>query len=133
MLDRFLVITEKQKIPAVIIANKTDLVDNAKELFRVHESIGYRVIYTSTKTSTGLDEPKAQLQEQDQRTGRTERWGKSSLLNEVQAGLGLAVNEISYAMKKQAHHRDPPDVRTRWRRICGGYARAGKSPRAVGY
>ena len=50
MLDRFLVITEKQKIPAVIIANKIDLVENAKELFSLYESIGYRVIYTSTKT-----------------------------------------------------------------------------------
>ena len=53
MLDRFLVITEKQKIPAVVIANKTDLVENAKELFSMYESLGYRVIYTSTKTGTG--------------------------------------------------------------------------------
>ena len=44
MLDRFLVITEKQKIPAVIIANKVDLVENAKELFSVYESIGYRAV-----------------------------------------------------------------------------------------
>ena len=76
MLDRFLVITEKQKIPAVIIANKIDLVENAKELFSVYESIGYRVIYTSTKTGVGLDELKAQLQKKDQRAGRTQRRGE---------------------------------------------------------
>ena len=103
MLDRFLVITEKQKIPAVIIANKTDLVDNAKELFRVYESIGYRVIYTSTKTRTGLDELKAQLQNKISALAGPSGVGKSSLLNEVQAGLGLAVNEISSAMKKGRH------------------------------
>ena len=103
MLDRFLVITEKQKIPAVIIANKTDLVDNAKELFRVYESIGYRVIYTSTKTSAGLDELKAQLQNKISALAGPSGVGKSSLLNEVQAGLGLAVNEISSAMKKGRH------------------------------
>ena len=103
MLDRFLVITEKQKIPAVIIANKTDLVDNAKELFRVYEAIGYRVIYTSTKTSTGLEELKAQLQNKISALAGPSGVGKSSLLNEVQAGLGLAVNEISSTMNKGRH------------------------------
>ena len=33
MLDRFLVIAEKQKIPAVVVANKIDLVDDPKEIF----------------------------------------------------------------------------------------------------
>ncbi len=103
MLDRFLVITEKQKIPAVIIANKVDLVDNAKELFHVYESIGYRVIYTSTKTRIGLDELKAQLQNKISALAGPSGVGKSSLLNEVQNGLGLAVSEVSYAMKKGRH------------------------------
>ena len=103
MLDRFLVITEKQKIPAVIIANKVDLVDNAKELFRVYESIGYRVIYTSTKTRVGLDELKAQLQNKISALAGPSGVGKSSLLNEIQPGLGLAVNEISKVMNKGRH------------------------------
>lgn len=103
MLDRFLVITEKQKIPAVIIANKIDLVENAKELFRVYESIGYRVIYTSTKTGVGVDELKTQLQNKVSALAGPSGVGKSSLLNEIQHGLGLAVNEISTAMKKGRH------------------------------
>ncbi len=103
MLDRFLVITEKQKIPAVIIANKIDLVENAKELFSMYESIGYRVIYTSTKTRMGLDELKAQLQMKVSALAGPSGVGKSSLLNMIQDGLGLAVNEISMAMKKGRH------------------------------
>jgi len=103
MLDRFLVITEKQKIPAVIIANKVDLVENAMELFSVYESIGYRVIYTSTKTRVGLVALKAQLQNKISALAGPSGVGKSSLLNEVQAGLGLAVNEISTAMNKGRH------------------------------
>ncbi len=103
MLDRFLVITEKQKIPAVIIANKVDLVENAKELFSVYESIGYRVIYTSTKTRVGLDELKSQLQNKISALAGPSGVGKSSLLNEIQPGLGLAVNEISSAMNKGRH------------------------------
>ena len=103
MLDRFLVITEKQKIPAVIIANKVDLVENAKELFSVYESIGYRVIYTSTKTRVGLDELKSQLQNKISALAGPSGVGKSSLLNEIQPGLGLAVNEISKVMNKGRH------------------------------
>ncbi len=103
MLDRFLVITEKQKIPAVIIANKIDLVENAKELFHVYESIGYRIIYTSTKTRTGLDELKTQLQNKISALAGPSGVGKSSLLNEIQPGLGLAVNEISKVMNKGRH------------------------------
>ena len=103
MLDRFLVITEKQKVPAVIIANKIDLVENAKELFSVYESIGYRVIYTSTKTGAGVDELKAQLQNKVSALAGPSGVGKSSLLNEIQIGLGLAVNEISSAMNKGRH------------------------------
>jgi ribosome biogenesis GTPase len=103
MLDRFLVITEKQKIPAVIIANKVDLVENAKELFSVYESIGYRVIYTSTKTRIGLDELKSQLQNKISALAGPSGVGKSSLLNEIQPGLGLAVNEISKVMNKGRH------------------------------
>jgi ribosome biogenesis GTPase len=103
MLDRFLVITEKQRIPAVVIANKIDLVENARELFSVYESIGYRIIYTSTKTGVGVDELKAQLQNKISALAGPSGVGKSTLLNSIQPGLGLAVNEISTAMRKGRH------------------------------
>jgi ribosome biogenesis GTPase len=103
MLDRFLVVTEKQRVPAVIVANKVDLVENPKELFGIYESIGYRVIYTSIKTGAGLDELRAQLQNKISALAGPSGVGKSSLLNEIQQGLGLAVNEISTAMNKGKH------------------------------
>ena len=103
MLDRFLVITEKQKIPAVIVANKIDLNENAKELFSLYESIGYRVIYTSTKTGEGIDELYEALKKKTSALAGPSGVGKSSLLNAIQPGLGLAVNEISTAMKKGKH------------------------------
>lgn len=64
MLDRFLVIAEKQEIPAVIVANKVDLVglDAARELFGLYEPLGYRVIYTSVKQNLGLEELREALQ-----------------------------------------------------------------------
>lgn len=103
MLDRFLVIAEKQKVPPVIVANKTDLVKDPKEIFGLYESIGYRVIYTSTKNQTGIEELHDTLKNKVSALAGPSGVGKSSLLNQIQPGLGLAVNEISTAMNKGRH------------------------------
>ncbi len=103
MLDRFLVIAEKQKIPIIIIANKTDLVEDPKEMFGMYESIGYRVIYTSAKNEQGLEEMRDMLKNKISALAGPSGVGKSSLLNALQPGLGLAVNEISSVMNKGRH------------------------------
>ncbi len=103
MLDRFLVIAEKQKILPIIIANKIDLVEDARQLFQIYETLGYRVLYASTKTGAGLDELKRQLTGKVSALAGPSGVGKSSLLNAIQPGLGLAVNEISAAMNKGRH------------------------------
>jgi ribosome biogenesis GTPase len=103
MLDRFLVIAEKQKIPIIIIANKTDLVENPKENFGMYEDIGYRVIYTSAKNEQGLEEMRDVLKNKISALAGPSGVGKSSLLNALQPGLGLAVNEISKVMNKGRH------------------------------
>lgn len=103
MLDRYLVIAEKQKVPSIIVANKIDLVDDPKKMFGVYESIGYRVLYTSTKLNAGLDELKQILTGKLSALAGPSGVGKSSLLNKIQPGLGLAVNEISTAMNKGKH------------------------------
>ena len=103
MLDRYLVIAEKQKIPALVVANKIDLVDDPQETFGLYESIGYRVLYTSTKLKVGLDELKEALNGRVSALAGPSGVGKSTLLNAIQPGLGLAVNEISTAMNKGKH------------------------------
>jgi ribosome biogenesis GTPase len=103
MLDRFLVIAEKQTIPAVIIANKIDLVEDAKKIFGLYESIGYLVLYTSTKTGAGIEDLKSILSGKISAFAGPSGAGKSSLLNAMQPGLGLAVNEISKVMDKGKH------------------------------
>jgi ribosome biogenesis GTPase len=103
MLDRFLVIAEKQRVPAIIVANKTDLVENAKEIFGLYEPLGYRVIYTSTQTGAGVDELHDTLKNKISALAGPSGVGKSSLLNQIQPGLGLAVNEISKVMDKGRH------------------------------
>lgn len=103
MLDRYLVIAEKQKVPIVIVANKIDLVDDPQKIFGVYESIGYRVVYTSTKLNVGIDEFKQILTGRISALAGPSGVGKSSLLNRIQPGLGLAVNEISTVMNKGRH------------------------------
>ena len=103
MLDRFLVVAEKQKVPPIIIANKTDLLPNAGELFGMYTQIGYRVIYTSVKDGRGIEELREVLRGKISAFAGPSGVGKSSLLNALQPGLGLAVNEVSTFMNKGKH------------------------------
>ena len=105
MLDRFLVIAEKEHVPAVIVANKVDLVgpEQAQEIFGHYATIGYSVIYTSAKLGAGLDELTAQLSGKLSGLAGPSGAGKSSLLNAIQPGLGQAVREVSEAVRKGRH------------------------------
>ncbi len=105
MLDRYLVIAEKQKVPPVIVANKVDLVglEAARRLFGLYEEIGYRVLYTSAAEGLGVEALRDLLREKLSALAGPSGVGKSSLLNAMQPGLGLAVREISHAMRKGRH------------------------------
>lgn len=105
MLDRFLVIAEKQGIPAIVVANKVDVAgeEKAQELFGLYPQLGYPVIYTSAKTGQSVNELHTTLTGKISALAGPSGVGKSSLLNAMQPGLGLEVNEISDAMKKGKH------------------------------
>ncbi len=118
MLDRFLVVAEKQEVPPVIVANKIDLTDNPRAIFGLYEEIGYRVIYASAVTGAGLDELKETLRNKISALAGPSGVGKSSLLNAIQPGLGLAVNEISAALNKGRH---TTVIRQMFRLEEGGY------------
>jgi ribosome biogenesis GTPase len=97
MLDRFLVICEKQEIPPLIIANKIDLVgiDSAQNAFLDYPTLGYPVFFTSTVTGEGVEEFRQHLVGRISGLVGQSGTGKSSLLNAVQPDLGLAVRAIS--------------------------------------
>ncbi|NLG72722.1 MAG: ribosome small subunit-dependent GTPase A [Chloroflexi bacterium] len=105
MLDRYLVIAEKQNIPAVVVANKTDLtgMDKAREIFSCYEELGYPVLYVSAKTGLNVDELHKQLIGKVSALTGPSGAGKSSLLNAVQPGLGLAASHVSRATRKGRH------------------------------
>ncbi|MCJ7723650.1 MAG: ribosome small subunit-dependent GTPase A [Anaerolineales bacterium] len=120
MLDRFLVIASKQDIPAVIIANKIDLVDlwTARRMFGHYEPLGYQVIYSSAKQGQGLNELRDRLAGKISVLTGPSGVGKSSLLNAIQPGLGLAVSAISATRNKGQH---TTNVRQLFPLEVGGY------------
>jgi ribosome biogenesis GTPase / thiamine phosphate phosphatase len=105
MLDRFLVIAEKQELPPLIVANKVDLVgeDEAKELFGHYELLNYAVEYTSAKLNLGIDRLRERLVGKISVLAGPSGVGKSSLLNAIQPGLGLIVKEVSQSSQKGRH------------------------------
>jgi len=105
-LDRFLVVAELNELPAIICVNKIDLVksiDDARQMFQVYEDIGYEVLYTSAETGEGIEALAATLQGKISVLSGSSGVGKSSLLNSIQPGLGLSVNEVSLATEKGLH------------------------------
>lgn len=105
MLDRFLVIAEKQAVPAVIVANKVDItgLPAAHDKFGYYPELGYPVIYTSAKQGIGVEDLRDTLQGKLSALAGPSGVGKSSLLNAIQPGLGLAVGEISAFNDKGKH------------------------------
>jgi ribosome biogenesis GTPase len=105
MLDRFLVIAERQEITALIVANKTDLVSRteAHNLFGHYPGIGYPVLYTSAKKKKGLSKLKKQLRGKISVLTGPSGVGKSMLLNAIQPELGLEISEVSKRTGKGRH------------------------------
>jgi ribosome biogenesis GTPase len=105
MLDRFLVIAEKQGIPALIVANKLDLTDRAEaeSLFAHYRPLGYPVCLVSARLGLGMEELHQQLVGKVSALTGPSGVGKTSLLNTIQPGLGLQVREVSDVTAKGRH------------------------------
>jgi ribosome biogenesis GTPase / thiamine phosphate phosphatase len=105
MIDRFLVVAEHNEVPAVLVANKTDLIDMAaaRRIFDAYQRVGYPVLYTSARSGDGVEELRKLLAGRTSVVTGPSGVGKSSLLNAVQPGLRLATAEVSEALHKGRH------------------------------
>ena len=106
LIDRFLVVAEYNEVPAILVANKTDLVgaDAARERFGAYERIGYDVLYTSAKARTGLEELRERLAGRLSIVTGPSGVGKSTLLNAMQPGLRLETGEVSEVLDRRGRH-----------------------------
>jgi ribosome biogenesis GTPase / thiamine phosphate phosphatase len=112
MLDRFLVVAESARLPALICANKNDLVppEMAQSLFGLYASLGYRLLFTSSVLGAGLVELRQQLQDKISVFSGPSGAGKSSLLNALQPGLGIKVRAVSLSTSKGRHTTVHPEL-----------------------
>lgn len=101
-IDRLLATAEAYRVPAVIVINKIDLIEDDEEAMEymnavkhLYSTIGYNVLTLSAKTGEGLDPLREVL------TGKTTLFsgnsgvGKSTLINDLIPGANLATGAIS--------------------------------------
>lgn len=111
LLDRYLVSAESAGIPALICITKLDLVQGGDgsldgeiaEAVEEYQRIGYQVVMVSAYTGKGLREMKDALRDKTSVLLGKSGVGKTSLLNALQPGLGLRVNEVSQVTGKGKH------------------------------
>jgi ribosome biogenesis GTPase len=120
MLDRFLVIAEKQLVPSIIVFNKADLVDveTMREKYSYYTDIGYRMIFTSTVLGLGVEELKEAMAGKLSALAGPSGVGKSSLMNAIQPDLGVKVDNVSQFTDKGKH---TTNFRQLHRLLVGGW------------
>jgi len=106
LIDRYICAARINSIIPIICINKIDLaesLDMVKQAGSFYEKLGFRVIYTSTKTGDGIEDLRELLKDKDSVFSGHSGAGKSSLLNMLQPGLKLRTAEISDYHKKGVH------------------------------
>ena len=105
LLDRYLAAAESQGLRALICITKLDLADSVELRAEVanYERMGYSVIVTSSATGAGVPEFRKAIEGSISVLMGKSGVGKSSLLNAVEPGLGIRVNEVSLVTGKGKH------------------------------
>lgn len=105
LLDRFLLLMNRQQVNTILCFNKTDIADASmlERLKETYQSCGSPVLFISTYTGEGISEVRKQI------TGKTTVFagpsgvGKSSLLNELLPEANAKTGEISEKIKRGKH------------------------------
>jgi ribosome biogenesis GTPase len=104
-IDRVSLEPASEHVPFLIVMNKADLgiSDDARQRLEYYRGIGFEVIETSVSTGQGIQMLRERI------AGITSAFvgqsgvGKSSLLNTIQAGLGLKVGEVCEKYARGRH------------------------------
>lgn len=106
LLDRMIVAAESDCIEPVVCINKIDLAGSereVKERFNIYAKLGYKVIYTSASTGSGVDDLKAIMKNKISIMAGPSGTGKTSLVSSIQPGLELKIGKVSKASGKGKH------------------------------
>ena len=105
LIDRFLLTASQCDVQPVLVLNKIDLVDpvSLQQLVGVYASMGVRVLMTSAETGAGVDYLRQLIAGKQTALAGQSGVGKSSLLNAIKPGLGLAIGRVSQDNSKGRH------------------------------
>ena len=105
LLDRFIVLAEKEGLEIVIVLTKADLDDDntLERITNIYELSGYKVIPVSNKTKLNIDKIKDELRGNVVVFAGPSGVGKSSLLNEIDSNFMLQTGEVSDKIKRGKH------------------------------
>jgi ribosome biogenesis GTPase len=105
LIDRYLAIAQQGGLKPFVCLNKADLADvvQLQPLVGAYAQLGIPVLLTSAVTGVGIGRLRQQLRGRATVFSGQSGVGKSSLLNAVQPGLGLAVKTVSEASDKGRH------------------------------
>jgi ribosome biogenesis GTPase len=108
-IDRFLANAEAYSIPAILVFNKTDLIDSEEDKAKLeeytatYEAIGYKCLHTSTITDEGMQTLHDMMQGKVTLLSGNSGVGKSTIINTLLPDLKLKTNEISDAYNTGKH------------------------------
>ncbi len=104
LLDRFIVLAEKENLEVVIILTKIDLDDEnvLEEIKNIYQNT-YKVIPVSTKEKIGIEKVKEELKNSVVVFAGPSGVGKSSLLNEIDKNFNLQTGDVSEKIKRGKH------------------------------
>lgn len=105
LLDRFLIMMERQKVEVVICFNKTDLLreEQLNELKQAYTVCHYPILYISNRTGEGLEEIKELLAGKTTALAGPSGVGKSSLLNMIKPDANMETGSVSEKIKRGRH------------------------------
>ena len=105
LLDRFLILMQYQKVPAVVCFNKQDMVDveELQLLKNTYESAGYQVIFTSAAKEEGIQAVRDLLKGKTTTVAGPSGVGKSSLINLLSPEAEMETGDISRKIERGKH------------------------------
>lgn len=105
LLDRFIVLAEREGLEIVIVLTKCDLAteEELENLKRIYELSGYKVIPVSNEKKLNIDKVKEELKGNIVVFAGPSGVGKSTLLNNIDNKFQLQTGEVSDKIKRGKH------------------------------
>ncbi len=105
LLDRFLIMMQKQKVDTIICFNKMDIVnqEDIALIEEIYKSCGHKVIFTSMRKRNGLSELYGLIKGKTTVLAGPSGVGKSTFINLLQPEANMETGEISEKIKRGKH------------------------------